>query len=186
MKKIVDGFTRLQRINGRDEDKEANFDREESSKFKVPLGGEEEDGVRLGGGGGRKMPWARAERIVFRREKKVRAVTSAERSLPEMELMRLRGVARGMRKWVKVMKAGVTAEKVEEIRKAWREGELAMVKFGLPLCRNMERAMEIVEVRISFFFSSMKCRRRRKRNLPVSEFMNSSHKSIIVCLLLEF
>eukprot|EP00268_Persea_americana_P014992 TRINITY_DN16793_c0_g1_i1.p1 TRINITY_DN16793_c0_g1~~TRINITY_DN16793_c0_g1_i1.p1 ORF type:complete len:763 (-),score=164.69 TRINITY_DN16793_c0_g1_i1:455-2743(-) len=145
MKKIVDGFTRLQRINGRDEDKEANFDLEESPEFKVPLGGEE--GVRLGGGGGRKMPWARAERVVFRREKKVRAVTAAERSLPEMELMRLRGVARGMRKWVKVMKAGVTAEKVEEIRKAWREGELAMVKFGLPLCRNMERAMEIVETK---------------------------------------
>lgn len=178
MKKIVDGFTRLQRINGLDEEEAANLDLEGSSGFRVQLGGEEEGSKSGGGGGGgRKMPWARAETIVFRREKKLKEPTAAERTLPEAELARLRGEARGIREWVKVRKAGVTAEKVEEIRKAWRESELAMLKFGLPLCRNMERAMEIVEVKISFFFLKL---RRRKCNYLITLSMN--YKLYVFCL----
>lgn len=94
----------------------------------------------------KKVPWARAEKkLGFPRLKKEKAPTAAEMSLDPACLARLRGEAAAMRKWVKVKKAGVTDCKVEEIRRLWREGELAMVRFDEPLCRNMERAHEIVE-----------------------------------------
>ncbi|KAK1298946.1 hypothetical protein QJS10_CPB14g00439 [Acorus calamus] len=79
------------------------------------------------------------------REKKVRALTEAERRLPGELLGRLRREARGLGRWVKVRKAGVTEEVVEKIKEGWGEGELVMVRFGVPLCRNMDRAREIVE-----------------------------------------
>ncbi|KAL9689417.1 hypothetical protein QQ045_009802 [Rhodiola kirilowii] len=60
------------------------------------------------------------------------------------EEMRLRNEARRMRKWVKVKKAGVTLEVVAEIKLIWRNQELVMVKFDVPLCRNMPRACEIL------------------------------------------
>lgn len=93
------------------------------------------------------MPWARVEeRMVFRREKKERMATRAELELPREELERLRVEARGLRKWVKAKKAGVTQEVVDEILKGWRKEELVMVKLVDPLCRNLDRAREIVEV----------------------------------------
>lgn len=102
---------------------------------------------------GKKVPWARAEKkLGFPRLKKEKALTAAELSLDPAFLARLRGEAAAVRKWVKVKKAGVTDCKVEEIRRFWREGELAMVRFDEPLCRNMERAHEIVEVTFLLLF----------------------------------
>ncbi|XVF20762.1 hypothetical protein REPUB_Repub12eG0031000 [Reevesia pubescens] len=95
-----------------------------------------------------KMPWLReGEKVVFRRMKKEKVLTQAEISLDKDLLERLRGKAMRMRKWVKVMKAGVTQAVVDEIRWAWRKNELVMLKFGVPLCRNMDRAREIVEMK---------------------------------------
>ena len=51
-----------------------------------------------------------------------------------------------MRTWIKVKKAGVTQDVVDQIKRTWRRNELAMIKFDIPLCRNMDRAREIVEV----------------------------------------
>lgn len=102
------------------------------------------------GGESEKMPWARAEErtMVFPREKKERVATRAERELPEEVLERLRGKAKGMRRWVKAKKAGVTQEVVDEILNRWRNGEeLVMVRFVEPLARNMDRAMEILEIK---------------------------------------
>ncbi|XVF81903.1 hypothetical protein PTKIN_Ptkin15bG0193200 [Pterospermum kingtungense] len=96
----------------------------------------------------REMPWLKEEgKVVFRRMKKERVLTQAEISLDKDLLERLRRKAMRMRKWVKVMKAGVTPAVVDEIRLAWRKNELVMVKFGIPLCRNMDRAREIVEMK---------------------------------------
>ncbi|XVE78683.1 hypothetical protein DITRI_Ditri13aG0166800 [Diplodiscus trichospermus] len=95
-----------------------------------------------------KMPWLRAEeKVVSRRMKKEKILTQAEIILDKDLLERLRGKAMRMRKWVKVMKAGVTQAVVDEIRSAWRKNKLVMVKFGVPLCRNMDRAREILEMK---------------------------------------
>jgi RNA-binding protein YhbY len=72
--------------------------------------------------------------------------------LDQALLARLRGEAARMRQWVKVNKAGVTQGVVDEIRMFWRRNELAMLKFDVPLCRNMDRAREIVEVCLFYSF----------------------------------
>jgi len=109
-----------------------------------------------GSGGERvieKMPWEKdVEKLVFRRMKKEKVVTAAELRLDKALLERLRGEAAKMRKWVKVKKAGVTQGVVDEVRLLWRRNELVMLKFDVPLCRNMYRAQEIVEVRFMFSF----------------------------------
>lgn len=102
----------------------------------------ESSGKRIGG----KMPWDREERFILRRTKKERVPTTAELILDEGLLNRLRREASKMRKWVNVRKAGVTETVVNEIRSTWKLNELAMVRFDVPLCRNMERAQEIIEV----------------------------------------
>lgn len=107
------------------------------------------EGGDCGGGSkfGRKMPWERAEdRAVFRRVKREKVATAAELNLDKELLERLRGEASKMRKWVKVKKAGVTQAVVDEVHSIWANNELVMFKFDLPLCRNMDRAREIVEV----------------------------------------
>ncbi|KAH8479404.1 hypothetical protein H0E87_031643 [Populus deltoides] len=82
--------------------------------------------------------------------KKEKVVSKAELSLDKELLERLRGEAAKMRTWVKVKKAGVTQSVVDEIRLTWKTSELAMIKFYMPLCRNMNRARDIVEGRKNF------------------------------------
>ncbi|XP_006287146.2 chloroplastic group IIA intron splicing facilitator CRS1, chloroplastic [Capsella rubella] len=97
---------------------------------------------------GGRMPWEREEeRFILRRTKKERVPTTAELILDEGLLNKLRREASKMRKWVNVRKAGVTEPVVNEIRSIWRSNELAMVRFDIPLCRNMERAQEIIEMK---------------------------------------
>uniref|UniRef100_A0A803Q673 CRM domain-containing protein n=1 Tax=Cannabis sativa TaxID=3483 RepID=A0A803Q673_CANSA len=95
----------------------------------------------------RKVPWEKDESFVFRRMKKEKTVTAAELSLEKELLERLRSEAYKMRKWVKVKKAGVTQAVVDDIKFTWIKNELAMVKFDIPLCRNMDRAQEILELK---------------------------------------
>ncbi|CAK7344301.1 unnamed protein product [Dovyalis caffra] len=99
------------------------------------------------GFGGKKLPWERKERVGNWRMKKEKVVGKAELSLDKELLERLRGEAAKMRTWVKVKKAGVTQGVVDEIRLTWRKSELVMVKFYMPLCRNMNRARDIVEMK---------------------------------------
>ncbi|KAI4352202.1 hypothetical protein L6164_006476 [Bauhinia variegata] len=93
-----------------------------------------------------KMPWVQDDRIVFRRMKK-KVVTAADLTLDKVVLWRLRNEAARLRRWTKVKKAGVTQDVVQEIKRTWKRNELAMVKFDVPLCRNMDRAREIVETK---------------------------------------
>ncbi|KAK7340945.1 hypothetical protein VNO77_21663 [Canavalia gladiata] len=94
-----------------------------------------------------RMPWEKDEEVVFLSMKKEKVVTTAELTLDKVLLRRLRNEAARMRTWVKVKKAGVTEAVVDEIKRTWRRNELAMVKFDIPLCQNMDRAREIVEAK---------------------------------------
>ncbi|CAL0308274.1 unnamed protein product [Lupinus luteus] len=123
----VDNFEEyLEKLNENDDDSSSNGRRRRSRE---------------------RMPWERDEKIVFLRMKKEKALTAAELNLDKVLLQRLRDEAAKMRKWVKVMKAGVTKDVVDEIKRIWRKNELAMIKFDIPLCRNMDRAREIVETK---------------------------------------
>ncbi|CAJ2656515.1 unnamed protein product [Trifolium pratense] len=94
-----------------------------------------------------RLPWEKDEKIDFLRVKKEKIVTCADLKLDKVLLQRLRSEAAKMRIWVKVKKAGVTQDVVKEIKRTWRTNELAMVKFDIPLCQNMDRAREIVETK---------------------------------------
>ncbi|RYQ92695.1 hypothetical protein Ahy_B09g098909 isoform B [Arachis hypogaea] len=96
----------------------------------------------------RRMPWEKDEKsVLFARLKKEKPVTAADLALDEVLLKRLRSEAAKMRIWVKVKKLGVTQDVVDEIKRTWRNNELAMLKFDIPLCKNMDRAREIVEMK---------------------------------------
>ncbi|CAN8236241.1 unnamed protein product [Cochlearia groenlandica] len=143
MKRIVRNVEKL-------EYEEETIDSEETqidypNEFK-PLERFEEK--RFGG----RMPWEREEeRFILRRKKKKkkkeRVLTKADLVLEEELLCRLRLEAKKMRKWVNVRKAGVTETIVNEIKSMWRCNELAMLRFDVPLCRNMDRAQEITEMK---------------------------------------
>uniref|UniRef100_A0ACD6ADB0 Uncharacterized protein n=1 Tax=Avena sativa TaxID=4498 RepID=A0ACD6ADB0_AVESA len=100
----------------------------------------------------RAVPWSAARhedlKVALRREKKVREPTPAERLLEAAELERLQRAARGMDRWVRAKKAGVTDEVVDEVRMEWSSGqELAAVRIVEPLRRCMDRAREILETK---------------------------------------
>ncbi|KAL6324824.1 hypothetical protein AAG906_018351 [Vitis piasezkii] len=137
--KIMQSIVKLQETHTSDETQENT----EEFEFGVSLEGIGEMRIRESG----KMPWLKTEKVVFRRTKKEKVVTAAELTLDPMLLERLRGEAVKMRKWVKVKKAGVTESVVDQIHMVWKSDELAMVKFDMPLCRNMDRAREILEIK---------------------------------------
>ncbi|XP_042504782.1 chloroplastic group IIA intron splicing facilitator CRS1, chloroplastic [Macadamia integrifolia] len=142
MRDIVRSITKLKET--RDSEVPHNLPEDGEFEFRVSLDKVGGDGnSKLGG----KMPWARGEKIVIPRPKKDKVVTAAQLTLPKVLLKRLRIEAARMKKWVKVKKAGVTQAVVDEIRFIWRNNELAMLKFDIPLCRNMDRAREIVETK---------------------------------------
>lgn len=105
------------------------------------LEGFEESGTR------RRMPWEKDDDGIVLRRMKKKTVTSAELNLDRVLLERLKGEASKMEKWVKVNKVGVTQDVVNQIQFMWERNELAMLKFDVPLSRNMDRAREIVEMK---------------------------------------
>lgn len=56
--------------------------------------------------------------------------------------LRVRGEAAITRKWAKVKKAGVTQAVVDQIHFIWKNNELALIKFDLPLCKYGESARD--------------------------------------------
>ncbi|XP_028804480.1 chloroplastic group IIA intron splicing facilitator CRS1, chloroplastic [Neltuma alba] len=139
MKKIVQGIEKLQKGQNYSTDTQMG---PAQAEIEDTLEQFEKDGD-FGTRG--RMPWEKDERIQFRRTKKEKAVTTADLTLDKALLRRLRTDAARVRTWVKVKKAGVTQAVVDEIKRIWTRSELAMVKFDIPLCRNMDRAREIVE-----------------------------------------
>ncbi|CAA7402038.1 unnamed protein product [Spirodela intermedia] len=137
-KNIIQRIARLGELNRSDIDEEEKED-EIRTKGDPAIGNQPFSG---------KMPWVGSEKpLIFPRVKKPRTLTAAELILPEPLLARLRMEARKLNKWVKAKKAGVTDDVVDEIRATWRREELAMVRFVEPLCRNMDRAREIIEIK---------------------------------------
>nr|CAB3480781.1 unnamed protein product [Digitaria exilis]CAB3502493.1 unnamed protein product [Digitaria exilis] len=119
--------------------------------FRLPIEPREWGREAVEKGKPRAVPWAAARdeglKVALRREKKAREPTRAETELPADELERLRRLARGMGKWARAKKAGITDEVVEDLRREWARGEeLAAVRLVEPLRRNMDRAREILEV----------------------------------------
>ncbi|KAL6520116.1 hypothetical protein OROHE_017259 [Orobanche hederae] len=113
----------------------------ESSGFDIPLA-EVVKELKL-----KKLPWLRDEKMVISRVKKEKFVTAAESTLDGILLDRLRDEAAMLRKWVKVKKSGVTQAVVSQVHFIWRNNELALIKFDVPLCWDMDRAREIVEMK---------------------------------------
>nr|GMD57033.1 chloroplastic group IIA intron splicing facilitator CRS1, chloroplastic isoform X1 [Ipomoea batatas] len=150
-------FHRIEKLQETVDLEEESWDTEEKEKFKFTPGAlwgdKDSDLEEIGEGlkfgkGIRRMPWQREEEgIVIKRMNTEKAMTPAEAILDREFLERLRDKAARMRKWVKVKKAGVTQDVVNQIRLIWRTDELAMLKFDVPLCRNMARAREIVEMK---------------------------------------
>ncbi|XP_050220049.1 CRM-domain containing factor CFM3, chloroplastic/mitochondrial [Mercurialis annua] len=71
----------------------------------------------------------------------------AERILAEHELKRLRNVALRMFERIKVGKAGITQDLVDEIHEKWRLNEVVKLKFEDALSCNMTRTHEMLESR---------------------------------------
>ncbi|XP_073006801.1 CRM-domain containing factor CFM3, chloroplastic/mitochondrial-like [Typha latifolia] len=69
----------------------------------------------------------------------------AERTIPELELRRLRDAALRMKERMKVGPAGVTEEIVESIHKKWKEEEVVKLRFEGPPTLNMKKTHEILE-----------------------------------------
>ncbi|GMH19022.1 hypothetical protein Nepgr_020863 [Nepenthes gracilis] len=146
MKKIIETTENLEKSNNSDGAEKNIISQKHLNEFECgylleQLEEEEDSKFR------RKMPWMKEERMAFRRVKKEKVLTAAELTLDKGFLEKLRGEAAKMRKWVKVMKAGVTQAVVDEVHSIWSSNELVMLKFDLPLCRNMDRAREIVEIK---------------------------------------
>ncbi|KAK6928239.1 RNA-binding, CRM domain, partial [Dillenia turbinata] len=80
-----------------------------------------------------------------RREKKSETPTLAEIMLPEEELRRLRGIGIGLKKKLKIGKAGITEGIVNGIHERWRNSEVVRIKCE-DLCKlNMKRTHDMLE-----------------------------------------
>ncbi|CAI9775039.1 unnamed protein product [Fraxinus pennsylvanica] len=92
----------FENVVGVQEDSEVAKKSLESIEFDIPFGEVENEGKL------KKMPWERDEKMVIRRVKKEKEVTTTELVLDGVLLKRLQGEAAMTRKWVKVKKVGVT------------------------------------------------------------------------------
>ncbi|RCV30800.1 hypothetical protein SETIT_6G124900v2 [Setaria italica] len=129
-----------------------NNDAAAAVPFHLPIEPREQAREAVEKGKARAVPWAAARdeglKVALRREKKAREPTRAEAELEAGELDRLQRLARGMGRWARAKKAGVTDEVVEDLRREWARGEeLAAVRIVEPLRRNMDRAREILEIK---------------------------------------
>ncbi|KAI3944177.1 hypothetical protein MKW98_016407 [Papaver atlanticum] len=71
----------------------------------------------------------------------------AEKSIPEVELKRLRNVGLRMQMRIKVGAAGVTQALVEYIHEKWKVDEVVKLKFEGPPVLNMQRTHDVLESR---------------------------------------
>ncbi|KAG9131631.1 hypothetical protein Leryth_027064 [Lithospermum erythrorhizon] len=150
MNKVYQGFEKLQRTHSSVHTQTSPLE----IKFKFSsqgLFGDTQNKLDKIGIDSKKMPWVKDDKLVIKRVKKERIMSSAELNFDAFLLERLKGEAKKIKKWVKVNKAGVNQSVIDQVRFIWRDNELAMLKFDLPLCRNMERAREITEIKTGGF-----------------------------------
>ncbi|XP_010255197.1 PREDICTED: CRM-domain containing factor CFM2, chloroplastic [Nelumbo nucifera] len=78
-------------------------------------------------------------------KKEERAPTLAELTIPEQELKRLITIGIGLKKKLKVGKAGITEGIVNGIHERWRRSELVKIRFEDLCSMNMKRTHDILE-----------------------------------------
>ncbi|XP_004288953.1 PREDICTED: chloroplastic group IIA intron splicing facilitator CRS1, chloroplastic-like [Fragaria vesca subsp. vesca] len=96
-----------------------------------------------------RLPWEREGELVNEEGGKTRKkwsnTLSAETSLPDHELKRLRNVSLRMLERTKVGAAGITQSLVDAIHEKWKVDEVVKLKFEEPLSLNMRRTHGILE-----------------------------------------
>ncbi|PRQ46855.1 putative RNA-binding, CRM domain-containing protein [Rosa chinensis] len=96
-----------------------------------------------------RLPWEREGELGNgeggKTRKKWSNTLSAEASLPEHELKRLRNVSLRMLERTKVGAAGITQGLVDAIHEKWKVDEVVKLKFEEPLSLNMKRTHGILE-----------------------------------------
>ncbi|XP_054819893.1 CRM-domain containing factor CFM3A, chloroplastic/mitochondrial-like isoform X2 [Prosopis cineraria] len=99
------------------------------------------------------FPWDRDEKDEVEeserrlKKRKLKPPTTAELTLEEQELRRLRRVGMEVRDRISVPKAGLTQAVLEKIHDKWRKEEVVRLKFHEVLARDMKTAHVIVERR---------------------------------------
>lgn len=94
------------------------------------------------------------EKLEKKGKKEEKVPTLAELSLSGSELRRLRTLGIALNKKLKVGKAGITEGIVNGIHENWRRSEIVKIVCE-DMCRlNMKRTHDLLEVRISFRYSS--------------------------------
>ncbi|XP_050375614.1 CRM-domain containing factor CFM3, chloroplastic/mitochondrial isoform X2 [Argentina anserina] len=96
-----------------------------------------------------RLPWEKEGGLVNgeggKTRKKCSNTLTAEATLPEHELKRLRNVSLRMLERTKVGAAGITQNLVDAIHEKWKVDEVVKLKFEEPLSLNMKRTHGILE-----------------------------------------
>lgn len=103
----------------------------------------EDELVSNGGNAAIQLPWVRGGASTERTNTR-----SAEATIPEAELRRLRGVSLKMKERMKVGAAGVTQSVVDDINDKWKVSEVVKIRFEGPPAMNMKRTHLLLEVSI--------------------------------------
>ncbi|KAL2635271.1 hypothetical protein R1flu_006750 [Riccia fluitans] len=101
-----------------------------------------------------RFPWEREEEEMLKmsespaeKQKRVKAPSLAELTIPEEELKRLRSLGILARHRIKIGKAGVTTGIVEAVHNEWRDNEVVRVKAEGPPAMNMKKTHQELEER---------------------------------------
>ncbi|XP_039162677.1 CRM-domain containing factor CFM2, chloroplastic-like [Eucalyptus grandis] len=86
------------------------------------------------------------EKVAGGMKRSVKAPTSAELTIEDEELRRLRRTGMYLRERISVAKAGITQAVLEKIHDKWRKEEVVRLKFHEVLAHDMKTAHKVVEV----------------------------------------
>ncbi|XP_019173427.1 PREDICTED: CRM-domain containing factor CFM3, chloroplastic/mitochondrial [Ipomoea nil] len=94
-----------------------------------------------------RLPWEGGSKYAGKEKLGMSNTQVAEKSIPELELKRLRNVALRTYERIKVGAAGITQALVDSIHEKWKEDEIVKLKFEGPHSHNMKRTHEMLEAK---------------------------------------
>nr|GLL39978.1 CRM-domain containing factor CFM3, chloroplastic/mitochondrial [Ipomoea trifida] len=94
-----------------------------------------------------RLPWEGGSKYAGKEKLGMSNTQVAEKSIPELELKRLRNVALRTYERIKVGAAGITQALVDSIHEKWKEDEIVKLKFEGPQSHNMKRTHEMLEAK---------------------------------------
>nr|GMD99601.1 CRM-domain containing factor CFM3, chloroplastic/mitochondrial [Ipomoea batatas] len=94
-----------------------------------------------------RLPWEGDSKYARKEKLGMSNTQVAEKSIPELELKRLRNVALRTYERIKVGAAGITQALVDSIHEKWKEDEIVKLKFEGPQSHNMKRTHEMLEAK---------------------------------------